>query len=59
MKGKVEAIHELSLPFLSMAFSQQFQIQNILPILNQRSIISGGVGQVCSSINCALRVFLA
>jgi hypothetical protein len=28
------------------ALMQQFQIQNILPILHQRSIVSGGVGQV-------------
>jgi hypothetical protein len=27
--------------------TQQFQIQNILPIIHQRSIVFGGVGQVC------------
>ncbi|WP_309732861.1 hypothetical protein [Chamaesiphon sp. OTE_75_metabat_556] len=34
----------------SVSTYQQFQIQNILPIRYQRSIVSGGVGQVCLTL---------
>jgi hypothetical protein len=39
--------------------AQQFQIQNILPILYQRSIVSGGVGQVCLTLIVTNPGFLA
>jgi hypothetical protein len=33
-------------PLSTSRSRQQFQIQNILPILHQRSIVAGGVGRV-------------
>ncbi|WP_309731997.1 hypothetical protein [Chamaesiphon sp. OTE_75_metabat_556] len=38
---------------------QQFQIQNILPILHHRSIVSGGVGQVGLTLIGTNQGFLA